>query len=460
MNAKPNKTLLLVEDDPVIAQLESRLLGKKGYQIKHVDNGSEAIKIAIEKTFFIDLILMDIDLGDKVDGTEAAVEILKRVDIPIVFLSSHTDPKIVERTEKITSYGYVVKDSGITVLDTSIKMAFKLFEANRLTRKKEQLLRSITENYPNSYFSIIEADFTIGYTSGQEFQKLNLDPNQFVGLGLEQVFGEKSEFVKKHYKKAFQGEKVSFELFINEQYQKYQAVPIYSETGSVEQILAIVENITEHKQAEKKLRRQLLEKENLLKEVHHRVRNNIAAIGHFLMLESKNLQNPELRLILQDSITRVHNMRVLYEKLLLTDGYKEISVKSYLESLMDIIVKTYKTEKDIKLETEIENFLLDVKILFPIGVIINELLTNIIKYAFVDRKSGLVHVILKKEENYITLVVQDNGIGLPDGFDLESSKGFGMMLIKMFSEQLDGKLNFKNQNGLRVSLKIYFPILL
>ena len=136
------KSILLVEDDILLAMLETRQLEDEGYIVIHMPSGEKAIEFVREKAEEIDLILMDIDLGMSMDGTEAASEILKDYDIPVVFLSSHTEKEIVEKTEKITSYGYVVKDSGITVLDASIKMAFKLYEAHQTLNIKNQEIES------------------------------------------------------------------------------------------------------------------------------------------------------------------------------------------------------------------------------------------------------------------------------------------------------------------------------
>ena len=119
MNLTINKTILLVEDDPMLSFIHSNSLKKYGYKIIIASSGEEAIE-TLKGSQIIDLILMDIDLGeDSMDGTMAAQTILANYDIPIVFLSSHTEPEIVEKTEKITSYGYVVKSSHITVLDAS-----------------------------------------------------------------------------------------------------------------------------------------------------------------------------------------------------------------------------------------------------------------------------------------------------------------------------------------------------
>jgi len=139
------KKLLLVDDEAIIAAAESQALRRRGYEVVTALRGETAIEMASDPD--LDLVLMDIDLGrGAMDGTETASRILMLKDLPIVFLSSHTEPEIVERTETITSYGYVVKNSGDTVLDASIKMAFKLHEAKReVMDRRQEVERAIRE---------------------------------------------------------------------------------------------------------------------------------------------------------------------------------------------------------------------------------------------------------------------------------------------------------------------------
>ncbi|MBN1939698.1 MAG: response regulator [Candidatus Aminicenantes bacterium] len=136
------RTLLLVEDEVIVARIEARQLTDRGYKVVVVHSGEEALEIVRDQAGEIDLILMDIDLGPGLDGTETAREILKRHDIPIIFLSSHTEKEYVDKTKEIGSYGYVIKDSGITVLQASVDMAFRLHQAHRETRKAEERLRA------------------------------------------------------------------------------------------------------------------------------------------------------------------------------------------------------------------------------------------------------------------------------------------------------------------------------
>jgi PAS domain S-box-containing protein len=147
------KRLLLVEDEAIIALGEKRSLERYGYEVCTVTNGQKAIELCRADPG-IDLILMDIDLGHGIDGTETARLILQNRVIPIVFLSSHTEPDFVDRTEAITSYGYVVKNSSITVLDASIKMAFKLFQANQQTLALNKKLEATLGALPELLFEV------------------------------------------------------------------------------------------------------------------------------------------------------------------------------------------------------------------------------------------------------------------------------------------------------------------
>jgi len=134
MNIENRKTILFVEDKVVAARLHKKELENCGYVVVTANNGEKAVDIFRDNKS-IDLILMDVNLGNGINGAEAAEIILKERDLPIIFLSSHTEPEIVKKTEKVLSYGYVVKNSGITVLDASIKTAFRIFNSNKKTAR-------------------------------------------------------------------------------------------------------------------------------------------------------------------------------------------------------------------------------------------------------------------------------------------------------------------------------------
>lgn len=186
MSDKTPKTILIVEDEAVIAMLETQQLKKEGYRVIHVLNGENAINLVCRKNELVDLILMDIDLGDGIDGTDTAREILKEKNIPILFVSSHIEKNIVEKTEKISSYGYVVKNSSFTVLDASIKMAFKLFDAKQLLQDQIDEINDLYNNAPCGYHSI-SPDGTILSINNTELKWLGFKRDEIVGENISKI---------------------------------------------------------------------------------------------------------------------------------------------------------------------------------------------------------------------------------------------------------------------------------
>lgn len=197
MQTQSGKFILLVEDMAIIAMAEANTLKKNGFRVITAYNGKEAIKLATENPD-LNLILMDIDLGKGMDGTEAAQTILKTHDIPIVFLSNHTEKEIVDKTEKITSYGYVVKNSGETVLLASIKMAFKLFEAHKLRFESERkLLESdkkfhILEKQIDDVIWTMDMNFRFTYISPSVEKMHGYTVDEMMKLNLQDYVTEES----------------------------------------------------------------------------------------------------------------------------------------------------------------------------------------------------------------------------------------------------------------------------
>ena len=174
-----NKTILLVEDEAIIALAQEKRLNRYGYQVITAYSGTEALQLFRNRDD-IDLVLMDIDLGEGINGPEVATAMLSERSLPIMFLSSHTEPEIVEKTEAITSYGYVVKDSGITVLDASIKMAFRLFDANRklqeIEARQERMIANISD-----VIGIVGSDGIVKYVSPSIEKWFGWQPRDFQG---------------------------------------------------------------------------------------------------------------------------------------------------------------------------------------------------------------------------------------------------------------------------------------
>jgi two-component sensor histidine kinase len=224
-------------------------------------------------------------------------------------------------------------------------------------------------------------------------------------------------------------------------------MPRLTRKNVMEGAMITLQEFTQHKRAEAEIRIQLEEKETLLKEVHHRIKNNIVSIEGLLFMHADSVTSPEAVSALRDALGRVKSMRVLYDMLLMSDGYKSICARKYTESLLDSLSELFQNGIQVTITREIAEISLAPKEMFHLGIIINELLTNVMKYGFNGKKSGLIHVTLKKAGRHTTLTVQDNGAGFPDGFDVKKTEGYGLMLVQMLSKQLGGSLIMENMNG-------------
>jgi len=209
----------------------------------------------------------------------------------------------------------------------------------------------------------------------------------------------------------------------------------------------IMSDITQFKQAQKKIADLLKEKEIILKEVHHRIKNNLNTIMSILSIHSNHVKTPETIAALQDAKSRVNTMLVVYNKLYRSDNLLHISLKEYLEPLINEIIELFPELKHITLRTSLDNIPINVKLLPTIGIIINELLTNIAKYAFKGKTDGEIYVSASVTLNHIKLIVKDNGIGIEDVVKLQTSKGLGLQLVNLLTDQLNGKLTIDGKWG-------------
>ena len=143
---------------------------------------------------------------------------------------------------------------------------------------------------------------------------------------------------------------------------------------------------------------------------------------------------------------------VLYEKLYQTSSFDAISVKDYIPTLIDEIMQNFPNSGQVQVEKSIDDFILDIGKIQPLGMIINELLTNIMKHAFTGRKEGLITITLSQADAIITLAIQDNGSGMPETIDFKNSTGFGLTLVEMLTKQLGGSIRVERNKGTKIIL--------
>ena len=252
---------------------------------------------------------------------------------------------------------------------------------------------------------------------------------------------------RKHYEARLEGP--------NHYWLDVRIKPLHSKDTLLGHLVSLTD-ITRTKLTEERVQKAMEEKELLMKEIHHRVKNNLMVISSLLNLESRNVKNEEARNILKESRNRANSMALIHERLYGFSDLKNINFGEYTKSLTQDLFRNYAVDMgNIKLDIDTEDIQLDVDIAVPLGLVLNELVSNCLKYAFPANKKGTLKIIFKKEDDKCILTVKDDGVGIPDDIDVKKTDTLGLTLIRSLVEQIEGNLTITSDHGTEVN--ITFP---
>ncbi len=200
--------------------------------------------------------------------------------------------------------------------------------------------------------------------------------------------------------------------------------------------------------------RQNQEKTVMLKEIHHRVKNNLQVISSLLNLQADGITDKRVLSLFEDCRNRVNSMALIHEKMYQSNNLVNIDISNYIDELIRSLIDTYDSNKSIRLHTDIENHPLRIDTIVPLGLILNEIISNALKYAFEEKKEGDLTVTLHKiSENHFVLEVSDNGKGIPSSINFDHAETLGMQLIQMLSGQINGTVSMLNENGTKYRIE-------
>jgi two-component sensor histidine kinase len=232
--------------------------------------------------------------------------------------------------------------------------------------------------------------------------------------------------------------------------------PWRDDEGRIIGIIGVANDVTKKRAEEEKIRTLLEEKELNLREVHHRIKNNMATINAIFNIQEGNMRSAEAREALSDTRNRLLSMFVLNDKLYQSSNFSDVSVEDYLSSLVDEILASFPNRGAVRVRKEIQDFALEPKVIQTLGLITNELITNVMKYAFPGDRGGEIEVSATLSGNRVTLFVKDDGIGMPESIDAGHSTGFGLLLVRELSRQIGGTVGIERDRGTRVRVEFDF----
>jgi PAS domain S-box-containing protein len=230
-------------------------------------------------------------------------------------------------------------------------------------------------------------------------------------------------------------------------------VPIL-EGGRFAGMIATARDITSRVRAEDELKKSLESQEILMQEIQHRVKNSLNVVSSILRIEKDGLADEKAQAVFADAIARIRSISGVYEHLARSDDHSSVAFDLYVRDIVDSVFASESVGAGVVLRSELAPARLDAKRAVPLGLILNELLTNALKYAYPSGGPGEIRVALEAEGGFLALRVEDDGAGFAPGFDLAASPGLGMTLVRMLSEQVGGELEVLGGKGTRVGVRL------
>jgi PAS domain S-box-containing protein len=468
---------ILVADDKVVitTQLVERLTSM-GYELVGRAYSGES---AVEKARLLrpDLILMDIAMPGKIDGINAAETIKAELDIPVIFLTAYADDKFVERAKNVAPFGYILKPFQGNEIKAAIEVALYRKDSERRLRKQaEEALRESEERFRILFEAMAEgvvliapggqiaqanpaAERILGFKrseiegrnyGGPEWEIIRTDGTP---MPPEEMPGIRAMNENRQVKDAVMGVKRSngFISWLN-----FSATPLINEASKLKGVICTFDDITKSKRVEEETKASLREKDMLLKEIHHRIKNNLQIISSLLDMHSMRTYDQQTIDFLRDARAKIQAMALIHSQLYQSDQFTQIDMGNYIRELVDYLSQVYANRK--KLITPViehTDVYLTIIQAIPCALVLHEVFSNAFKHAFEDRQKGTIEISMQKSaDDMVFISVKDDGIGIPEEIDIYRTDSMGLKLVRnLVQEQLKGDIQINRDNGTEVFIE-------
>lgn len=323
--------------------------------------------------------------------------------------------------------------------------------------EREYLLTRITNNIPRTQITLYDSNLNLRFHGG----KINLY-NESVQIGksfseiTHDILAEPEQLAMiAQYQKTLAGEPQSGQIKIHDQIFEFKTIPLYNQDGEIGSILCVSEDVSEKVKKDQLIQDNLEEKNVLLAEIHHRVKNNLAVVSGLLELQGYHIQDPETKFMLRKNTNRILSIAKVHELLYESQNFSNLPFDAYIDELAQIILASLNSNNhDIRINTSINVKKLSINLGVPLGIIFNELITNSLKYGFKNRSGNSITIHVEADGDLIRVTYQDNGHGIAN-FESERGKSLGFTLIEQLLAQIDATHTYKTDEGFRVDFS--FP---
>ena len=472
MIPSPTKILLL-EDYPPDAELISLELQEAGLDFisRRVDTKNDFLTSL--ESFLPDIILADYKMPQWT--AMDAIRILNEKDynIPIILVTGSQSEEIAVESMKQGAFDYIIKDN-LKRLPNAVTNALKNKEFELAKIEAEDALRSeysfrkTIEDTMLAGVQVIDKNLSQTYVNSAFCQMVGWPREELVGMKPPFKYwpSDKIEELESHTHSLTK--KMNLSLQYETRYQKksgeYFYVQILSSAmedckGNISGWVLVVHNINEQKVKEEQIKSSLIEKEILLKEIHHRVKNNMQIVSSLLSLQAGYLNDNKLQEIFNESRNRIKALALIHEYLYKSKELTKIDFAYYVNDLVQNLFLSYRVNLiKYKLMMSLDDIDFDIDTSINLGIIINELVSNSIKHAFNPdiNSENVIKVMLKEENNLIKMIISDNGKGFEDKINLNETNSLGLQLVNTLINQLEGSLDINSNNGLEYQISFNY----
>lgn len=463
----PKAHIVILKNTIDISPAIVETLRSNDYLVEVASNGDGTVKTAGGRN--PDLVIAG-DSNGPSSALDAALSLRDRCQAPIVWLSSSIDDNDRSRAALVPHLSILSPPCTNSALMYAIDTALGNWRREQDLVKKADLYRLIVEsansiilNMDTSGAILYLNDFGLKYfgftrddVAGKNVIGTIVPPVDTAGRDLAAMIAD----IGRNPDRYVRNENENMRSDGSKVYVAWTNRAIHDENGNLTSILCVGNDITARKEAEDALEHSLEEKSTLLKELQHRVKNNLTILSMLLSMEARNLEEGPAKRVLNEILNRIKTMATLYESLYSADSLTHLELDRYFANLARTLFRTFTLEsQNIRLVTDLQSARIDLKRAVPAGLILNELLTNAAKYAFPGRQSGTITVRLTNENDRAVLVIADDGNGLPEGFSLEKSAGTGLTLVGSLCRQINGEFVIESRGGTvaRISIPLRKP---
>lgn len=471
MPGEESVRVLYIEDDPGAGRLVQRKLQRAGYSVDLAPDGTAGLERWRTGAYHI------LAVNQKMKGM-TGLEVIRALAAegplpPTVMIAGQGSEGVIVEAMKLGATDYVVKDSEARYLDLIphlFERALKMYQALQRLHPEftgtESALRESERKFATIFQTSPDA-ITITTLSDGTFLEVNDRFTQIMDYTIDELNGLSSQELGNYVNPEDRAKMVSTlreHGSVDQQEIQFRRKDGSTFWGSLSArpitlrgkpcVLSITRDISDRKRAEEQLKRSLEEKEVLLREIHHRVKNNLALISSLIALQSSYVTVEPAQEAFEVIQARVRSMALAHDMLYQSDNLAQLDVARYVENLVEELISSLAIGRTrVHVEKEIENVSLTLDTAIPLGFLLTELVSNCLKHAFPERETGLVRISFRASgENRFELIVSDNGVGLPEHLDIRNPRSLGFGLIRSYVTQLRGHIEVERKKGTMVKI--------